>query len=149
MSRAVNQSADNLPELIICLTWLEWIIFPSLSAYIFPLYLSTNKCPLPFSIPFAFPLPIGYDCLVSSTFPPCSSGQVRSEIRRVHCGAGAVVGFKSYPALMALFMGCLVASHSLPQLTLGKCGKPQKVWLANWLPHFAVFKGILPHFLTL
>jgi len=45
--------------------------------------------------------------------------------------------------------GCLVASHSLPQLILGKCGKPQKMWLANWLPHFAMPKGILPHFLTL
>jgi len=44
--------------------------------------------------------------------------------------------------------GCLVASHNLPQLTLGKCGKPQKVWLANWLPHFVMPKGILPHFLT-
>jgi len=44
---------------------------------------------------------------------------------------------------------CLVASHSLPQLNLGKCGKPQKVWLANWLPHFVMPKGILSYFLTL
>jgi len=45
--------------------------------------------------------------------------------------------------------GCLVASHNLSQLTLGKCGKPQKMWLANWLSHLVMPKEILPHFLTL
>ena len=49
--------------------------------------------------------------------------------------------------ILGLDRACLVPSHILPQLTLDKCGKRQKMWLANWLPHFTMSKGILSHFL--
>lgn len=45
--------------------------------------------------------------------------------------------------------GYLVPSFNLPQLTLAKCGKPQKVGTQNLEPDFPMPKGILSYFFTL
>jgi len=70
------------------------------------------------------------------------STKIREEVRErrvsTHCGREARVPRADRS---------LVASHNLPQL--GKCGKSQKTWLANWLPHFAMLKEILSYFLNL
>jgi len=38
------------------------------------------------------------------------------------------------------YRGCLVLSHNPPQLTLDKCGNPQKVWLKNWESYFDMLR---------